>query len=585
MAKFVHPDTLRVFSAIGSRYPWQAAGVVLGLMAANLVDAISILSIFPVLVLLTDTGSALGDQGGVASLIRTTLDSLGIPLKIAPLLLIMVVAVWLKSTLVFLTMRQVTFVAGRMVEDLRIDLIRGLMEARWSYFISQPVGKLANSIGNEVSRASSAVMTAGQISAAAMSAALHLALAFLVSWQVALAALALGSVAMVILRPTVSGMRKVSVKQTEMERSLAARFADGIQGIKPLKAMDQVSHLLRLLERDAESLYANFRNRATHKWLLSVSTEPIVITMMAIGLIALTQFASLTLPSLAVLAVLFVRTMEQMSMLQKYMQSFVSSESALLSLDSDIKAAQSQAERHAGTKAPTLRGRLRLENVVFRYGAREVLSGVNMQIDPGNITALIGPSGSGKSTILDLILGLQSAASGRILLDDMPLEEIDISLWRRSIGYVPQDLFLFHDTVAVNVSLGDTSVTRDDIVQALRMAGALDFVQSMEAGIDTIIGERGLKLSGGQRQRIAIARAMVRRPALLVLDEATTALDPTTERGIFETLRSLHGNVSILAISHQRSLIDQADRLYELENGTAIERDRSITRRQPTGAP
>ena len=178
----------------------------------------------------------------------------------------------------------------------------------------------------------------------------------------------------------------------------------------------------------------------------------------------------------------------------------------------------------------------------------------------------MGPSGSGKTTVADLIIGLLRPQQGEILIDGLPLEQIDVQKWRRAIGYVPQESWLLHDTVFNNVTLGDPKLKKKDVELALRAAGALEFVQAMPQGINSTVGERGSKISGGQRQRIAIARALVHKPKLLILDEATTALDPENERAICNTLRDLRGSLTILAISHQPAVLKVADQAYRLQS-------------------
>ena len=194
-----------------------------------------------------------------------------------------------------------------------------------------------------------------------------------------------------------------------------------------------------------------------------------------------------------------------------------------------------------------------------------------MSFPSGLITAIVGPSGSGKTTIVDLVIGLLKPQQGEILIDDIPLEQIDVRKWRRMIGYVPQESWLLHDTVLNNVTLGDPELTTEDAIQALRAAGAWDFVQKMTRGLNSTVGERGYKISGGQRQRIALARALVRKPKLLILDEATTALDPESEKGICDSLSQLRGALTILAISHQAAVLEIADQAYRLQDGAAVQ--------------
>jgi ATP-binding cassette subfamily C protein len=239
--------------------------------------------------------------------------------------------------------------------------------------------------------------------------------------------------------------------------------------------------------------------------------------------------------------------------------------------------AKAQAEPTSGTlEPPPLREGIVLESVDFSYGHTPVLTGASLTIPAGKFVALVGRSGAGKTTIADLIVGLHAPQAGRVLVDGIPLEEIDLRGWRQEIGYVPQEMFLFHDTIYRNLTLGDPEIPREAVEDALRAAGAWEFVSGLSHGLETVMGERGSKLSGGQRQRVAIARALVRKPKLLVLDEVTTALDPRTEAAICATLQGLKGEVTILAISHQRAMTEAADVVYRLEGGTAQQSDLSV---------
>ena len=203
------------------------------------------------------------------------------------------------------------------------------------------------------------------------------------------------------------------------------------------------------------------------------------------------------------------------------------------------------------------------------YDRHPVLTDTDLEIPAGGMTTLIGPSGSGKTTIIDLVIGLLRPQCGTIRVDGVPLSELDLKAWRRMIGYVPQETLLLHDSILHNVTLDDPELSEQDAIEALKASGAWEFVSRMPQGIHSTVGERGTKLSGGQRQRIMIARALVHKPRLLILDEATSALDPKNEAAIGKTMEALRGQLTILAISHQTALVESADRVYRLHDGTA----------------
>jgi len=253
-------------------------------------------------------------------------------------------------------------------------------------------------------------------------------------------------------------------------------------------------------------------------------------------------------------------------------QKMVTSESAYWALDATINQARAEAERGTGSERVALNDGIEFDNVSFAYGEHRVLTDVSLKIPAGVITCLVGDSGSGKTTIADLVIGLMKPQSGEIRVDGRPLGDLDMRSWRHSIGYVPQENLLLHDSIFHNVVLGDPSLTRAQVEAALQVAEAWDFVTRLPNGIDTIVGERGTLLSGGQRQRIMIARALAHQPKLLILDEATSALDPGTEAGICATLRSLRGKLTILAVSHQAAMADIADEVYRVDGG-ALSRD------------
>jgi ATP-binding cassette subfamily C protein len=292
--------------------------------------------------------------------------------------------------------------------------------------------------------------------------------------------------------------------------------------------------------------------------------------MMCLGIFAMWQLG-FNLASMSVMTLVVFRTLETLNRAQRRYVRVAVQESAYWSLLRTIEEAENTRECATGGAPARFDDAIALRSVKFRHQEEPLFEDLSLEIPAGQITALTGPSGSGKTTIVDLVVGLVSPEGGEVLLDGRPLSEIDLASWRRNIGYVPQEMFLLHDTIAMNVALGDPDVSRDDIVRALKEAHAWEFVSRMPDGIDSIVGERGSALSGGQRQRIAIARAVLHDPKLLVLDEATAALDPASEAVVWEAVKELRARTAVLAISHQPALLEVADRVYCVEDGAAHE--------------
>jgi ATP-binding cassette subfamily C protein len=272
-----------------------------------------------------------------------------------------------------------------------------------------------------------------------------------------------------------------------------------------------------------------------------------------------------------VLLLVFYRMLTRINSMQSKYQSMATEASALWSIVDLIERAKAEREDTGGSNRPSLDRAVELRDVCISYDGQSLLDRLCLELPAGRITAIVGPSGAGKTTVVDLITGLVDPESGRVLIDGVPLCEIDLRAWRGAIGYVPQETILLNDSIRTNVTFGDPEVTDVQIEKALRDADIWDFVARLPDGIDTSVGERGALLSGGQRQRVAIARALVHEPRLLVLDEATAALDAASESEIWTSVEKLRGRTTVVAISHQPALVAIADRVYRLENGHAIE--------------
>jgi ABC-type multidrug transport system fused ATPase/permease subunit len=219
-------------------------------------------------------------------------------------------------------------------------------------------------------------------------------------------------------------------------------------------------------------------------------------------------------------------------------------------------------------------GKITFKNLSFAYPSRpetEVLKNINLTVEPGNLIALVGKSGAGKSTFATLLLHLYEPVSGQILFDDLSITEINLTALRKQIALVPQDIFLFGGTIRENIAYGKSGASEEEIMKAAENANALEFINRFPEKMNTVVGERGTQLSGGQRQRIAIARAILKDPKILILDEATSSLDSESEQLVQNALDKLMKNRTSIVIAHRLSTVRNADKIVVLENGRIVE--------------
>lgn len=565
--------TRRFFGYFAGAYPGRTVLMIVMFVGAGLAEGVGIAGLLPILEIgISESG---GEPSPISRLVASALSRVGLPPALPVLLAVVVVAMALKGALKWLAMREAGFVTARVGMDLRLRLIRSVMSAEWSFFTSSPAGHFSNAISSEAHRAAMGYREACAALAGLFQVAVYAAFVVLISWKVAVASVVAGAGIMFILRGLVSAARSAGVEQAQTMRRLVTRLTEALPGIKPVKAMGREPFLLPLLEHETRGFNRAQRRQVTAVESMLAFQEPILVAVLACGLYGILTYTSTAFSSILVLAFLFYRLVGGLNQSQHRYQAMATGEGAFLSIESLIVSAERAHEQARGDReAPaSIEQGISLRDISFAYDAREVLRHVDLEIPSGKFVALVGGSGSGKTTLADLIVGLLVPDEGEILVDGVPLREFDVRSWRRGIGYVPQDLLLFHDSIRRNVTLGNDAVSDEDVERALRGAGAWEFVERLPNGLDHLVGERGAMLSGGQRQRIAIARALAERPRLLILDEATTALDPQTEAEICRTLVDLKDEVTILAISHQTALQDVADIVYEVANLSVQRRD------------
>jgi ATP-binding cassette subfamily C protein len=548
------------------------------LLGSGAAEGLGIASLIPLIIAAGD--SAGQGNSAVTGYVLGMLHALGLPTGPLFLLCVLVLGLLGKALLSLAAMHHVGHAVADVGTRMRITLINALLEARWDFFIRQPMGRFATALSMEAQRASDAYNSVAQLLSHLIQVAVYLIIAAAVSWKIALFAAAIGIVMMLSLNRFVVITRRYARKQTKKTRHLVIRLADVLTGLKPIKAMGRQARFGVLLSKDVQAIDRAMRRQFFAKQAGRLLQEPIIFLCVGIGVYVTLKVATIPLAELVVMTLLLIRTVTVIGQVQEDLQAVSLSESGYWAVHGTIEDALAAREEVDAGGSPSLDRGIELQGVAMAFGSKRVVEDASFMIPAGQITAIIGPSGAGKTTLVDLIMGLHRPVSGQILIDGVPLAELDIVKWRSMVGYVPQELILFHETVMSNVSLGEPAVTRADAERALRQAGAWDFITQLNDGVDHVVGERGAALSGGQRQRISLARALVHNPRLLILDEATSALDPATEAEIVRNVRALAGTsgITVLAISHQPAWTSVADKILRMQDGDVTEQSANVAR-------
>jgi len=536
--------------------------VLVSLVFAGFAEGIGLASLLPVFSLLGG-----GEITTDSSINRAFLDAfaaIGLTPDVGILFALVVFGYSIKAVLTLLAMRYVGNAVAEVTTERRASLIDNILQANWAYFTRQPVGRIANAVSMEAQRCGEAYLTVALVLSGGIQMLTYVTVAFFVSWQLALGSVLVGLGMALSLWTFVSMSRKAGKRQFKRARELVTHLTDALVSIKPLKAMARHGQFADLFSEKIADVRSALRREVISKQLLKHIPEPIVILILVSGFYLLVEVIGMSVSEVLVMVVLMERTISRIRKMQRRIQDAVVVEAAYWNVHNMIEESARHRENGSGRMEPTLAKGVSLRNVSFSFGTNRVLDDVTMEIPANQLTVIIGHSGTGKTTLTDLILGFYVPDTGAFLVDGVPLDQLDLQAWRGMIGYVPQDLVLFHDSVLANVTLRDETLTRDMAEAALKAAGAWEFVSKLPNGMDTMVGERGTALSGGQRQRVAIARGLVHSPKLLILDEVTSALDKNTEAAICKSIKEISRSVTVLAISHRPTWINIADTVYEL---------------------
>ncbi len=539
--------------------------VLLCLLVAGTLEAIGVGSLLPAISTIIRSSGA--EPTPFETYLNSAISAAGLSPTFGTLLVVAVVFLLVRAVLLFLAMTYAGISGARVTNNLRKRLIKAVFDARWSYYADQSSGRIASVISTEAMRAGDAYNMAAIAAANCVQITSYALVAVFINWRVAVVAIIGGLAIGVASHQFITITRKTGYKLSGRTATLTADMLDMVQNIKALKTMHRydpmIESLTALIKRLRHSLYV--QNVA--RFGMVYGNDIMMVSILAVASWYAVERAGVPVEQLLIIGILFFQVMSYMAKFLKQVQVASQVEASYFMTLNTIAEAESQREERFGSLPPPANVDFQFKGVGFAHGSKPVLTDVSLTIPSHRITVLQGPSGAGKTTLIDLLVGLHRPQSGSILLGEQSLADTDIIAFRRSIGYVPQELALFHDSIRENISLSEPGISDDDIMEALRLAGADGFIASLPSGLDTDVGEFGGKLSGGQRQRISLARALVRKPDVLVLDEVTSALDPETESAIVDNIAGLRGKYTIIAITHRPAWTRIADVQYTFLGG------------------
>jgi ATP-binding cassette subfamily C protein len=535
---------------------WQLFAAVVIMTFTSVTEGLGVALLFPILQV---AGFNLANQGHVGHYtgeVRDLLVRSGLPpsLWLAALLLIFMLLMALRSlfsrvqsVLTFRTVLSFELALGK-------RLYQAIINADWLFLVRRRSSDFTHALTAELTRVASCTYLLIGTLANAILALVYIALALKLSAGTTALVLATGAALLLVSR---RWMRAVHESGTAVSESVSDAQSSDLAMFSSL----QSSALQQSLNNTRSQAAAAF-------WFEAGS-----LMVLAAIVFASLEVLNVAPASVLLLLAVFTRLIPRLAAGQNQLQAFLSELPAFENLMTIYRECVANAEvpdaagRAAGP-GPALAHEIRLERVGFRYDALRpmVLEDVSLSIAAGRITAIVGASGAGKSTVADLVNGLLSPVSGRVLVDGVDLTPQTARAWRRHAGYVAQDTVLFHDTVRANLRWAYPEASEQEMTESLKLAAA-EFVFDLPQGLDTVVGDRGMLLSHGQRQRIALARALLRKPTLLILDEATNSLDLDNEKRILDAIERLQGRTTILMIAHRPSAVQRAQTIYVLENG------------------
>lgn len=548
----------------------------IGMVLISLAEGIGILLLIPLLNVIgvLDISSDSYLLSKISQYTQSFSEILSVPLILGLYILLMIGQSYLQRNQ---TLLQVKIQQG-FAYYLRLKTYSGLMKSDYSLFLKKRKSDLSNFLTSEIARVNAGVGLLLQFLASFIFTVIQIGFAFWLSFELTLLVLISGLALIFIARNFMKRAKTIGNQAIDLSESYLAAITDDFNGIKDIKSNTlEETHLNwfdSLCSRMEQNQIEFFKMKTASQTLFK-SSSAILIAFFIYTSVELFDTSS---GELILVIIIFSRLWPRFMSFQSNLEqlySFSPSFKRLMDLQQESEMAKEiKEDTTLNNKVLSIQQGLECRNIYFRYRSQELnyaLKDVSISIPNNQMTAIVGRSGAGKSTLIDVLMGLISPERGMVCIDGVPLTSNNIISLRRSVSYVSQDPFLFNASIRENLLLIKPNARESELWEALEFSSAAEFVRKLSQGLDTVIGDRGIRLSGGERQRLVLARAILKKPSILILDEATSSLDTENERRIQEALERIKGKMTIIVIAHRLSTIQNADQVIVLDRGKVVQ--------------
>ncbi|MCG2706504.1 MAG: ABC transporter ATP-binding protein/permease [Candidatus Omnitrophica bacterium] len=552
------------------------SGICMGIV--TLLDVFRLSAIVPIVDRVFTNKPIVLTAGRLPVFIENILNQLNnlAPLRVLYLLLIIVpIALVIRAVFEFLQAYLMSDVGQKVVRDVRNLIYGKIQNLSLGYFSEKRSGELISRITNDVKLIENAVSYGlTDLVYQTFQVISFTILTFLINWRLALISILVPPLVATPIIVVGNVLRRLSKKSQERMADINSLLVETFTGIKIVKAFCMEDKEISKFRSQNHSYYKITMKSIKRTLLLGVITELIGVTIALFiifygGRYVLEGRISFGLFTLFIAALLsLIRPFKKLSQVNSIMQQAIA---AIKRIYEVLDTPLAVVEVAGGREITGFNSKIVFEDIWFSYGDDNILKGIKLEVERGQVLAIVGSSGVGKTTLVDLIPRFYDPTQGRILIDGIDIKDLNLKSLRQQIGIVMQETILFNDTIRANIAYGRPEAPEEEIEQAAVQAYAHDFIKRLRHGYDTIIGDRGTKLSGGERQRIAIARALLKNPPILILDEATSQLDSESERLVQEALDILIQGRTVFIIAHRLSTIRNARKIVVLDKGRIVE--------------